>query len=174
MALILILSMIINLVAVLAIGVLYSRQNRLLNYENNFEKNNREMEEIISAFIAEMKAENEETKKVIEEWVRKAEHSITFPNKPEEKEERLTVPQTMLRKSAMSSYAKHTHENIKDNQNEEWQLVETQQKEDQSKAHPLLAQVKQLYEEGKSIEEIAKELNRGKTEIDLWLKLNKL
>lgn len=174
MALILILSMIINLVAVLAIVVLYSRQNRLLNYENNFEKNNREMEEIISAFIAEMKAENEETLKVIEEWGRKAEHSITFPNKPEEKEERLTVPQTMLRKSAMSSYAKHTHENIKDNQNEEWQLVETQQKEDQSKAHPLLAQVKQLYEEGKSIEEIAKELNRGKTEIDLWLKLNKL
>src|SRR3954447_24956296 len=62
MTFILIVSIMVNMVAVLAIVILYLRQNRLIQFEKNYKEYTKEVEELIHTFIIEMKEENDEIK----------------------------------------------------------------------------------------------------------------
>ena len=64
MALILLISIIVNLVAVLAIVILYLRQNRLIQFEKKYKEYTKEIEELMYAFTIEMKEENDKIKQL--------------------------------------------------------------------------------------------------------------
>ena len=54
-----IVSLILNIVALMAIIILFLRQNKLLQVEENQKKTMNEMEELITTYLLEMKDENE-------------------------------------------------------------------------------------------------------------------
>ena len=56
---ILLIMFVLNIIAIMAIIVLYTRQNRLANFEKVQERRASEMEESMAAFVLELKEEND-------------------------------------------------------------------------------------------------------------------
>ncbi len=59
MVYLIVLTLIISLLALFAVIILYIRQNRLFHIEKRYKQLNDELEASVSAFIIEMKEENE-------------------------------------------------------------------------------------------------------------------
>ena len=160
------------MIAVLAIITLYLRQNRLLHFEKNYQEYRKETEEIIQTFIIEMKEENEEIKQLFKTKNQTASpeentHSFQKPNIDQTTKER---SQGYIQKTALNAYANtFTKLDESDNMDEKGKSDEKSQETDQNH---LLNEVRNLKDQGRTIEEIAKSMGRGKTEIDLLLKLN--
>jgi hypothetical protein len=137
----------------------------------------KDMEEILSSYVLEMKEENEQfLEKVkkggavkviskpparIQEKKIKDSKSTSSINtvEPQLTDDDLAVLLPKYEKEIMDDRTEDREEN---------QVIE-------EKPHTPLSigeQAKQLYESGLSIEEIAKKLNKGKTEIELFIKFN--
>ena len=137
MALILVWSIMTNMVAIFAIVILYVRQNRLIEAESNMRSYTEDLENMRTAFLLEIKEENERLETVL-------------------------------------------LENDGRDDEEECQREERIQGEEKSKPDVLmearenymLFQVMKAKRLGRSIEEIAKEMGKGKTEIELLIKMN--
>ncbi|AJD91025.1 hypothetical protein JMA_17080 [Jeotgalibacillus malaysiensis] len=140
----LILSIIFNIAAFLSIYLLFLRQNRLINKEVEHEKTLNEIEQTFTGYLLEMKEENEQFLKQFEK-ISNAEQETDKTPSPEP-----VVSLKTARNLATAAY----------------------KKPEKKKTASTRDQAKQMVDEGYTIEEVAKELKKGKTEVELMLKFN--
>ncbi|WP_462406483.1 hypothetical protein [Gracilibacillus sp. Marseille-QA3620] len=136
MVLVLIVSMMVNLAAILAIIILYLRQNRLFQMEENMHANTENIENLLTAFLVEMKEDNGRLKAAL---VEKAD-----------------VGQISKEEGAADLSAEEKERELPENSRENF----------------LLLQALRLKGQGNTVEQIAKVMGRGKTEIELLIKMN--
>ncbi|MBM7579884.1 hypothetical protein [Jeotgalibacillus terrae] len=141
----LILSIIFNIAAFLSIYLLFMRQNRLISKEVQHEKTLNEIEQTFTGYLLEMKDENEAFLKQFEKISQSPEKTEIRPE-PVKAEERALM--------------------VKTSRN----LAKTAYKKPEPKQLTVSDRAKEMEREGQSIEEIARTLNKGKTEIELMLK----
>ncbi|WP_445488213.1 hypothetical protein [Niallia sp. 03133] len=173
----LILSFIFNILAFLFIALLFVRQNRFVSLEKQQKQSMEEVENLIAAFIVEMKEENE----LFLQKMKITEKRKAAPKKEKENIEKLSLvsfekehPEINMlpsKKQAANVYKKtiDMKQEEKEDAGELLNLIYPLEKED-PKEKSLLEKVLDLKEQGKNTEEIAKILNKGKTEIELFLK----
>jgi len=174
----LILSITLNMLAFFFIVLLYIRQNRFVHIEKQQRQVTEQMEEVISAFIAEVKEENDQfiaKFQKIEEQQAKAnqiekQKGISY-QMPSEKN-RGNIPKALLNKQMVRAYQstaktkQQPEEKITENLLDVVEAAEAKEEKEKT----LLDQAVELQKQGKKLEEIAKILNKGKTEIELLLK----
>lgn len=198
-----IISIMLNIIALMAIVILYLRQNKLLKVEVDQKKSLAEIEELMSSYLLEIKDENEqfiERVKGVNKEKRKLEQSSPIhvtENQLEqessiEKEDSQRELSSLLGKTvsfqAVKAYQKQKKEQMESNElllssNEATikaseKVEEDSPKSEQKDIHDpngalgesLFEQIMNMKKQGFSEEEMAKKLNKGKTEIALLLK----
>ncbi|KIL80603.1 hypothetical protein [Bacillus badius] len=169
-------SFILNAVALFAIILLFMRQNRLHEIKKEQEKLVADMEEMMTAYLAEMKEENE---KFIKEFSSSspAEHSAAAgqassavtpgksapPDRAPEGAGAIAAP-SMQRIRAAQVY--RTANKTAD----EREKISAEEQEAPAAEQALADEIVLLKDQGLSVEEIARKLNKGKTEVELALK----
>lgn len=152
----------------------------------------KQLEELLTDFMKNIQLENEKLeKKIFEAEIRQQVINDQIPNIYNQNSVRehvpKVIPETEKNESAPivninyeSNESVLHNERINDvnvnNTNSNWdtsKLIDENEPEDILETS-IEGQVLQLYKEGKSPEEIAKLLNRGKTEVDLYIKLNNM
>ncbi len=171
MTVILILSIMVNLVTILTVIILYTRQNRLIDFEKNYKASLKEMEELINTFIFEMKEENDEIKQLFrsesEDPVKEGHQSDMDE---ELDQEVIGLPQGYRQQAALNAYTNLSGQSIETKRIvKKKESVREGQETDQNR---VLAEIINMKNQGITTEEIAKKMGRGKTEIDLLIKLN--
>jgi hypothetical protein len=191
-------SLLLNGISIYFIFILYSRQNRLLEVEKSQESFKKEIENEISAFLFEMKEENEEFIKRFQQLQKtplQSENPAANILHSEQKKDLPASPVSApidelntkdwevaaarsFKKQAVKVYQK----TIADQEESPATEKETaKQADNQAEQHSdidneeiyrslLVNQVKILLNQGFTIDDIAKKLNKGKTEIELLLK----
>ncbi|MGX1264618.1 hypothetical protein RKD55_002422 [Rossellomorea marisflavi] len=144
MMFLIVLSILLNLVALFAIILLYVRQNRLLALDNQQKRRVTEMEELMSAYMEELKEENDA-------------FLLSLAKDEPVNEERETVP-SKVRKKAMEAYQSVPSIDPSDHSDE---------------AEPAEPDMVSMYRAGASIDEIARAAGVGRTEVELFLKFNR-
>lgn len=146
-------SLILNAVALFSIILLFLRQNRLFDLRNQQQKIAQEMEEVMDAYLLEMKEENE---KFIEQLSQKA--SVNEAKSSTVQEQELWIP-NLQRARAVQGYkaASSTSDHAKP-----------------PKKQHVEDEIVLLHKQGFTVEEIAKQLNKGKTEVELALKFSNI
>ena len=162
------------MISVFAIIILYLRQNRLINFEKNYRTYMKESEELINTFIIEMKEENQEIKQLIgNKNVSKPTEDIPQLNQEPQivNQTATSQPERYIKKTALDAYENvNNHTNVTNNMDDKVEL--TSRRELVKEPDHLLKVVTEMKNQGNTIEEIAKKMGRGKTEIELLLKLN--
>lgn len=163
----------LNMLTILAVILLYKRQNRLLEMENSERDNKEETAEIFSAFLLELKEENEQfISKVSQlkgnEGLRQTEEKMEKHNPNDDQQVDITqeLPITSKAYSELLAYQSY-------GKNVDSELPPSKAGNEIKKELSLNEQVTRLNEEGFTIEEIAKTLHKGKTEIELMLKFSR-
>ncbi|WP_449619406.1 DUF6115 domain-containing protein [Robertmurraya sp. Marseille-Q9965] len=181
MTILIIFSIVLNVVALFCIAILYLRQNRFLEVEKKQEKLMKEMEEVISAYLMEMTEENERfINKVREMTVKPISSNNSTREEPIKGEVDLErpVPRKGNVYQAVQAYKKTPTSN--NDKQEEVEITpaneESPQQENDNNSTDLYSQsfyyqALLLKKQGLSIEDIARRLNKGKTEIELLFKL---
>ncbi|MCP3762018.1 hypothetical protein NLX67_06400 [Domibacillus sp. A3M-37] len=148
-------SFLIHAMSLFALIILFQRQNKLHNSEKKMKQTAVEMEEMMTAFLMEIKEENEQ---FIAQLTKEAPIKKVKPPVEIEHEDKLLPPLTS-RKAAAKAYAgaKSAKE-------------ETELQADM----PLALQMGEMKKQGMTDEEIAKALHVGMTEVKLALKFNKI
>jgi hypothetical protein len=190
-------SLLLNGLSIYFIFILYSRQNRLLEVEKSQESFKKEIENEISAFLFEMKEENEEFIKRFQqlkktqlqsgnpaEDILYSEQKNDLPDSPvsAQSDEFNTkdweeAAARSFKKQAVKVYQK----TIGDQEESAVTGKKTAKQPENETDHSyidneeiyrnlIINQVKILQNQGLTIDEIAKKLNKGKTEIELLLK----
>ncbi|GLY10462.1 hypothetical protein [Pseudobacillus badius] len=170
-------SFILNAVALFAIILLFMRQNRLHEIKKEQEKLVADMEEMMTAYLAEMKEENE---KLIKEFSSSspAEHSAAAgqassavtpgksapPSRTPEGAGAIAAP-SMQRIRAAQVYNRTANKTADENEK-----ISAEEQEAPAAAQALADEIVSLKDQGLSVEEIARKLNKGKTEVELALK----
>lgn len=166
----LLLSFLIHAILFISIYHLYEKTKKDKNDQV------KRLEEILSEFMKSIQLENEKLeKKIYESEIRQqvlnnhspnVHHPTEINNHDSKKFSDIieSVPKAMPRSEKPLDEANRDWDTSKYVDNRPKDIVETS----------IEGQVLQLFKEGKSSEEIAKQLNRGKTEVDLYIKLNKL
>lgn len=194
-AFLLALSLLLNMIALLAIILLFLRQNRLMETEKNQEKMFREMEDVISSYLLQMKEENAA-------FINRAaqlgkysgspinvhkEHPTMEQAKNEENEREPRKQNRLLKASAykaVKAYKKNSKFPADETGDKKMELKaeseirpvpetgEDSGKAADKKQHTLrlMENVLLLRKQGLTEDEIAKTLGKGKTEIALMLK----
>ncbi|PLR77662.1 hypothetical protein CU633_09650 [Bacillus sp. V3-13] len=191
-------SLILNVGTILAIILLYLRQNRFFEAEKNQARLIREMEEIISAYLLEMKEENE---RFINKFSQNSETgrlsvrdkglsvleegSGANELKPNADNAAGPAGRSSRIGKATAYHAAKAYKKNSRNQGEETAVAgaatpppaDSDQNVDQSlneteQEETLLSQIFRLKEQGLDPAAIAKKLQKGKTEIELLLKFN--
>ncbi|KPL61110.1 DUF6115 domain-containing protein [Rossellomorea vietnamensis] len=160
-------SFLLNIVSLLSIVILYSRQNRFVNMEKEQKKIIVEMEDIISAYLIEMKEENDEFMRNFSTQVRNDKETVLHS---EENEQEDLVPSEKVTKWTGTGYkrASQAYKQMKDHGKD------PDEQSQESEQDPFIKQVLTLREKGMSIEEIAESLGKGQTEIELLLKFRQI
>ncbi|WP_066053344.1 hypothetical protein [Robertmurraya korlensis] len=189
-------SIVLNIIALFSIVILYLRQSRLFEVEKKQQRIIEEMEDVISTYLAEMKEENEIfidriTKVANNQSNKKKEVSIE-PILPSTEEEKVPFPIKSSKTHAVKAYKIGAIQPLTDEDVEVLlpdfteaenpigepevakEVEETLQQVIEPKEKPLLEEVLQLQEQGLTLEEIAKKLHKGKTEIELLLKFRQI
>jgi hypothetical protein len=165
-------SFLLTIVSLLAIVILYSRQNHFLNMEKEQKKMIMELEEIISTYLIEMKEENEEFIRTFNHHAKSQTH---IPDKTEDENVNSSPLQTNPKWSG-TGY-KQASKAYQQTPTLQMEAVETKSEVKptvKTNKDPLIQQVLSLKKEGKDIEEIAQTLGKGKTEIELLLKFRQI
>lgn len=173
------LSITLNLIAILCIVILYVRQNRVVNLEKEQRENLEEMEEVIATFITEIKEENEQFLNRLTSF-EADENPLDKKEDSKDKAERMEYkPREIKGNKAMLDAYKNVTASVQENSlkedrlekedvNELLNLILPPEKKQKEKS--IVEVAKEMQAEGKSFEEIAKALNKGKTEMELLLK----
>lgn len=182
MVYLIVLTLIISLLALFAVIILYIRQNRLFHIEKKYKQLNDELEASVSAFLIEMKEENEAFINKIKQL-----QSSDKKNETIEPVISITEPNGENIITHGTDYQVHPvspplYAGIKEYQKAVKQTTDGPEKETnvrkedpfeaQSAADSDLHKIKQLLNAGYSIDEIAKTLHKGKTEIELLIKFS--
>ncbi|MFD1705902.1 hypothetical protein ACFSCZ_03940 [Siminovitchia sediminis] len=150
----------LNILLVFAVVLLYMRQNRLVEMEQRQQQLLEESEHAMAALLEEIKDENEN---LIRRLYGLNDHLASTEQQGDE------------RKSETGSVVEPEAEEspLQPPENIETPFVEVVLSGDKEKPEeiPLRDQVEMLAKEGWSISEIAKKLRKGKTEIELLMKL---
>ena len=181
-------NLILNMIALLSIIILFLRQGKLLKLEDNQKKAVKEMEELLSSFILEMKEDNEQLIKRIEYLKNENHHSnqgdqeqpmsIKMPiEKTIEKDEwEIGNDLTNRLEKTVGNYAVKAYQQSKQEKvDPKAHMKESGYLQESKNINPvqqesLADQIWILKTEGYSPEEIAQKMKKGKTEIDLLLK----
>ncbi len=144
-----------------AVIILFVRQNRLFHIEKKYRRLNEELEETMSAFLIQIKEENE----------RLIEKAVSLDQKPEKNTGEIIENRVNKYRlhSGIQEYKKNagiigTDDGKKAPDNMEKAPVSEYEEE--------INKIKQLLESGYTIEEIAKQLEKGKTEVELLIKFS--
>ncbi|CAN7427672.1 DUF6115 domain-containing protein [Rossellomorea sp. LjRoot5] len=160
-------SFLLNIVSLLSIVILYSRQNRFVNMEKEQKKIIVEMEDIISAYLIEMKEENDEFMRKFSTQVHNDKENVFHTEENEQEDPRSSENVTKWTGGGYKRASK-AYKQMKDHgPDPEYQTKESEQ-------DPLLQKVLALKKKGMSIEEIAESLGKGQTEIELLLKFRQI
>lgn len=200
-ALILFVLFLINILTIFAVIVLYVRQGNFTKLEKQQQSIISEMEDVLAAHLIEMQAENNELIQYVQRISEKpskeqGERSVhlakseskadsplqesvrTLPKAPNPYRtvtplDSLELPVTIQDKLELTQYSGKGEEN--DSKSPEKSFRETLDKEIKNTSQAplsLVEEVVQLSSKGHSIEEIARTLKKGKTEIELLLRFN--
>jgi hypothetical protein len=222
-AFIMFLLFLLNIITIFAVIILFLRQNRLLGAENNQKEAMAEMEELMGAFLMEMKEENEllaeklhrlndpqKNKGSAEVSAKTAERTFHAPQREESRNAAQKTGPLVAKipKSKASAYNKQTNldemeesrgyeppaglttekdkaeisardnrKNIPEGfgcdaseQIPPGGFKETLQSTEMNDGQTLSQRVLEMHDKGMKAEEIARYLNKGKTEIELLLK----
>lgn len=147
-SLLLIVSFLLHIVLLIAIYFLYQQVEQLRRHKNE------ELESLLQNFLTEIREENERL------------------------QSRLQKQETAKIEKNVESFDGNVEKRVKKIKNREniYQINTPQIKADEKNDKietSLEAKIFQLANEGMTVEEIAKKLNRGKTEIELMMKLHK-
>lgn len=203
----LLISLLLNGIAIFLIFILYARQNRLMQVEKKQETIIRELEDTMTSYLIEMKEENEKfikkfTKQKLEKTDKIEQRELFDPSKQVDEVSDVSITSIDDRVSktaqihvspnkakAVSAYQNQTK--LYDQQDDEvLSLINYTEPSAQDKNHDhkelkvdsssqdwkqksLLSQALLLEAEGLTEDEIARKLNKGKTEIHLLLKFNR-
>lgn len=181
-------SLILNIIALLSIVLLYSRQNRLLNMEKQYDQIVKEMEDVISTYILEMKEENEQFIQKMEQLQQKKLRKETR-EKPDQgisqtvaagipKHENMIQEVAALVPKQHAAKAYELSMEKRPPQSDPEQIVKQalqprnkgSEENKKTENDVFIEKVHTLKKEGLSNDEIAAKLNKGKTEIALLLK----
>ncbi|MBT2681381.1 hypothetical protein J7E38_20660 [Bacillus sp. ISL-35] len=182
----LLLSLILNAAAIFAIILLYLRQNRLVEAEKKQEKIISEMEEIFSSYLYELKEENDKFLELMtntniqvntgKEEMHPDETNMGSQKDPEVRNHKIQQHRPgkgISYHAARQAYHK-AGESITvppgDTELTEIDNGQPADPEPKTKEISLIDQVTAMRHQGLTIEEIARDLDKGKTEIELLLK----
>ncbi len=193
--LLVIISLALNILAFLIIAILFLRQNKLIKMEDNLKRPIHEMEELTAAYLLQMKEENDRFINRLNQVNKDGQDSETtsineFEVKPSEEEhtdqpniaiDRLDlqendmpfIKKTISQQAVMAYQKQKQNGKIPINSDVSTMTVEQNNQADNRPItvnHNLDDQIIHLRKQGYKIEEIAKMLNKGKTEIELLLK----
>ena len=182
----LLLSLILNAAAIFAIILLYLRQNRLVEAEKKQERIINEIEEVFSAYLFELKEENDKflelmTKTKVQnqpgdketaaieasgEEPEKGSDHISHEKQPNRLGKGITYH------AARKAYQQNHEPASNDLRSSETDIiaVDSQENNVDLKQLSFIDQVLHMKKQGLTIEEIARDLDKGKTEIELLLK----
>lgn len=142
------------------IALLYMKVSKFDDLEKKQNRLMREMDDALAVYLAEVKDENDQLIQEITRKMSAQKHKTTTEKKAEvverKKESAVIVP---VPQNTMRQHARQSYEAVKKT---EQVVVEP---DDRMKAI-------QMFGQGYSVEEIAKKLGKGKTEIELILKFN--
>ncbi|CAM3421403.1 hypothetical protein GCM10009865_23380 [Aeromicrobium ponti] len=192
-AFLLALSLLLNIIALLAFTLLFLRQNKLMETEKKQEKMFNEMEEVISTYLVQMKEENDDFINRVSQLkinaLRLKDESKEKLAKTQENMEESEKPNRLAKASAyqaVRAYKKNTQpdsqadekmelkaESDSGSVNEASALKVEKQRESEGQKHhapSLLDNVLLLRKQGLTEDEIAKTLGKGRTEVALMLK----
>ncbi|MGR6897791.1 hypothetical protein [Rummeliibacillus sp. BSL5] len=154
------------------IALLYVKISRLRDIETHQTKVRDELEASLGAYLAEIRDEND---RLIAELATKThqtfENSTSIEKEAQKKEHPLVEESNfnnfkMPRNSVAKAYQKNTKKNTPKATFQDHLAVNMQQ----PKPLTMEETVKEYYRNGKSVDEIAKLLQKGKTEVELLLK----
>ncbi|MBS8263488.1 hypothetical protein DYI25_03415 [Mesobacillus boroniphilus] len=182
----LLLSLILNAAAIFAIILLYLRQNRLVEAEKKQGKIINEIEEIFSAYLFELKEENDKFLELMTKTkFQKQQGNIESTAIDAAGEETETdsghitqaKQQNRLGKGISYHTAKKAYQQNREAVPPDLHLPEDDKIDIDSQLNPVepnqlsfIDQVLHMKKQGLTIEEIARDLDKGKTEIELLLK----
>jgi len=203
-----IISFVLNIIAILGIVILFLRQNKLMQVEENQKKMVKDMEELMSSYLLEMKDENERfierVKEMNEEQLStyKVPTSETITMKEPDRKAEPTVSKIEKHdlasrlESTVNLQAVRAYQRQKKNQSESESVPEPisfhadmppqevlnqvpqtnekliERRNNELLKESLLFQVLIMKQQGFTVEEMAKRLNKGKSEIALLLKFH--
>lgn len=164
-------SLVFNLLAFFAIALLFLRQNRLLLAEKKQENMMREIEEVLSSYLIQLKEENEEFINRLNNTEIQESQSLVRKTKEDWEQplvaENQIVREDDLQKSMINTKKYHAAKAYKQSP-EIAGIEDLKETQDES----LLSQILQFKKLGYNTTEIAQKLNMGKTEVALLLKFN--
>ena len=178
----LLLSLILNAATIFAIILLYLRQNRLVEAEKKQEKIINEIEEVFSAYLFELKEENDKflelmTKTDIQKQLGNREaadieatekETETVPNHITQGKQQNRLGKGISYHAARKAYQQN-REPVLPDLNDKIDMA-SQDDNVELKQLSFVDQVVHMKKQGLTIEEIARDLDKGKTEIELLLK----
>nr|WP_295970409.1 hypothetical protein [uncultured Bacillus sp.] len=210
-----IVSLILNIAALLAIAILFLRQNRLSKIDENQKKMMIEMDHLISSYLLEMKEDNEHFIQRVKEIQKEKQVSANAPTIPDghsmgqdriENEQQGEIKRPTAEANPFSELssklekmaglqAVKAYQRSSQRQSETIATISSAESQKQRNAmidlksaaikqvekktsgnsatkDSLLTQVMIMKKEGISEEEMARQLKKGKTEIELLLKFN--
>ncbi|MBY0120667.1 hypothetical protein [Bacillus sp. S/N-304-OC-R1] len=192
----LLISLFLNVLALFSIIILFLRQNKFLLVEKNQEQMMQEMEEVISAYLVQMKEENEEFLKRMSQIDNKSTISIKEESDINFKEEikdieingsiqgrvgKANIYNAAKAYKQTANIAKMKQGNSNNTEKEkagipplDSEVNDLNNKKNNSslKEDTLINEILLLKKQGLNETEIAQKLNKGKTEIALLLKFN--
>jgi hypothetical protein len=150
-AFLLVVSFILHALSLFVIILLYLQLSKVKETEKRQQQMAEEMEQTFSAYLLEWKEENERFLKELSDM-------LTNRTKADRKQSPSKANATSTKEEALPDYFPNV-DDVKD-------IVDIRHQAMPS----LVEEAWQLFEQGKTIEEIAKILKKGKTEIELLLK----
>jgi hypothetical protein len=178
-------SIILNIIALLAIVILYLRQNRFLAAEKKQQQLMEEMENLFSAYLIEIKEENDRfiagiNRVPIQSDLFKKERDIHQDNEkasgeqdvPPDENDQETVSRGVYGRMHAAKTYQAAMSKSKASETELSEAEETVKDNMPENKETIMQQISYLKGEGLTVDEIAKKLNKGKTEIELFMKFH--
>ena len=181
----LLLSLMLNVAAIFAIILLYLRQNRLAEAEKKQGKIIKEIEEVFSSYLLELKEENDKflelmTKANIQPTSGDQEATAVDADETANADSNEFSPEPQIYRlgkginyqAARNAYRKNSQTDIDRGESEEIEIENLLHEEPlpETKELSFKEKVVSMKNQGLTTEEIARELDKGKTEIELLLK----
>lgn len=174
MGILLALLFILQIIGFMVMTLFYMKISKFNNLEKKQQRLMKEMDQSVVAYLAEIKEEND---RLIQQLNQRPEpQPVREPPQPRQQQAVVTeIPEAEIKLKPHPvpfQFALRSYQKTADNDKKEKEL--RLQPEPEPKAEPKVLddreRAKQLFEEGKSISEIARELKKGRTEIELLLK----